>query len=121
MAYQMVAQWGMSDEIGPHVINMGYDNHQGDYWSAPMSLRANKEAERIVNQAYLRGKKILTDNRDLLEKLAQKLLDQDTVTQEELALMMIEENVDTAPYEMYTGLESDKTKLPFQAPFADFF
>lgn len=85
-----------------------------------MNVRVNKEVERLVNQAYFRGKKILTENRGLLEALAQKLLDQDTVTSEELALMMVEYDVQTAPYETYDG-PADKTKLPFQKPVSDYF
>lgn len=116
----MVTQWGMSEEIGPFVVNMGMQGQEGEPWGPTMNVRVNMEVERLVNQAYIRAKKILTENRELLEALSQKLLDQDTVTAEELALMMVEYDVQTAPYETYDG-PADKTKLPFKKPVSDYF
>lgn len=120
LAFQMVTQWGMSEEIGPFVVNMGMQGQEGEQWGPTMNVRVNMEVERLVNQAYFRAKKILTDNRPLLEGLAQKLRDQDTVTAEELSLMMLEYNVQTAPYETFDG-PADKSLLPFQSPVSDYF
>ncbi|CAM9096296.1 unnamed protein product [Laminaria digitata] len=120
IAFQMVTQWGMSEEIGPFVVNMGMQGQEGDQWGPTMNVRVNMEVERLVNQAYFRAKKILTENRALLDVLAEKLLEQDTVTSEELSLMIAENAVETAPYETYDG-PADKTKLPFQKPVSDYF
>ncbi|CAM9947844.1 unnamed protein product [Hapterophycus canaliculatus] len=92
----MVTQWGMSEEIGPFVVNMGMDGMEGEQWGPTMNVRVNIEVERLVNQAYFRAKTILTENKELMEKLAQKLLDQDTVTSEELSLMIAENAIETA-------------------------
>lgn len=116
----MVTQWGMSEEIGPFVVNMGMQGQEGDQWGPTMNVRVNMEVERLVNQAYFRAKKILTENRALMEVLAQKLLDQDTVTSEELSLMIADNKVETAPYETYDG-PADKALLPFQKPVSDYF
>eukprot|EP00904_Undaria_pinnatifida_P010777 jgi/Undpi1/682/HiC_scaffold_10.g04146.m1 len=120
IAFQMVTQWGMSEEIGPFVVNMGMQGQEGDQWGPTMNVRVNMEVERLVNQAYFRAKKILTENRALLDVLAEKLLEQDTVTSEELSLMIAQNAVETAPYETYDG-PADKTKLPFQKPVSDYF
>lgn len=120
IAFRMITQWGMSDEIGPFVVNMGMDGMEGEQWGPTMNVRVNMEVERLVNQAYFRAKTILTDNKDLMEKLAQKLLDQDTVTQEELTLMIAENAIETAPYRSYDG-PAEQTKLPFQKPVSDYF
>lgn len=120
IAFQMVTQWGMSEEIGPFVVNMGMQGQEGDQWGPTMNVRVNMEVERLVNQAYFRAKKILTENRPLLDTLSQKLLDQDTVTAEELSLMIAQNDVQTAPYETYDG-PADKTLLPFQQPVSDYF
>lgn len=120
MAYRMITQWGMSEEIGPYVVNMGFQGQEGEQWGPTMNVRINLEVERLVNQAYFRAKQILSGNMELMEGLSQKLLDQDTVTSEELALMMMEYNVKTAPYETYDG-PVDNTKLPFQQPVSDYF
>lgn len=120
IAFRMVTQWGMSEEIGPFVVNMGMQGQEGEQWGPTMNVRVNMEVERLVNQAYFRAKKILTDNRPLLDALAEKLLDQDTVTSEELSLMIAQYNVETAPYETYDG-PADKALLPFQKPVSDYF
>eukprot|EP00903_Cladosiphon_okamuranus_P017378 g16009.t1 len=120
IAFQMVTQWGMSEEIGPFVVNMGMDGMEGEQWGPTMNVRVNMEVERLVNQAYFRAKTILTDNKELMEILAQKLLDQDTVTSEELSLMIAENAIETAPYRSYDG-PAEQTKLPFQKPVSDYF
>ncbi|CAM9252067.1 unnamed protein product [Choristocarpus tenellus] len=120
IAYRMVAQWGMSEKIGPFVVNSGMPGQDGEQWGPTMNVRINVEVERLVTQAYLRAKKILTDNRQLMEVLAQKLLDQDTVTAEELAMLMVEYEVESAPYESYDG-EPEPDVLPFRKPVADYW
>ncbi|CAM9899560.1 unnamed protein product [Discosporangium mesarthrocarpum] len=119
IANRMVAQWGMSKEIGPFVVNTGLQGQQGsDEWGPSMVQRVNLEVERLVEQAYYRGKQILVDNRDLLDALAQKLIEQDTVSQEELALLLVQYDAQTAPYGVYEGV-SDKSKLPFKEPVSN--
>eukprot|EP00752_Nemacystus_decipiens_P001462 g1438.t1 len=120
IAFQMVTQWGMSEEIGPFVVNMGMEGMEGEQWGPTMNVRVNMEVERLVNQAYFRAKTILTDNKELMEILAQKLLDQDTVTSEELSLMIAENAIETAPYRSYDG-PAEQTNLPFQKPVSDYF
>ena len=120
IAFQMVTQWGMSEEIGPFVVNMGMDGMEGEQWGPTMNVRVNIEVERLVNQAYFRAKTILTENKGLMEILAQKLLDQDTVTSEELSLMIAENAIETAPYRSYDG-PAEQTNLPFQKPVSDYF
>lgn len=120
IAFQMVTQWGMSEEIGPFVVNMGMDGMEGEQWGPTMNVRVNIEVERLVNQAYFRAKTILSENRELMEILAQKLLDQDTVTSEELSLMIAENAIETAPYRAYDGA-AEQTNLPFQKPVSDYF
>lgn len=116
----MVTQWGMSEEIGPFVVNTGRQGQNGDEWGPLMNARVNVEVERLVNKAYFRAKTILTENRGLMDKLALKLLDQDMVTSEELSLLILENKVETAPYQTYDG-PSDDGKLPFQKPVSEFF
>lgn len=120
IAFQMVTQWGMSEEIGPFVVNMGMDGMEGEQWGPTMNVRVNIEVERLVNQAYFRAKTILSENKELMEILAQKLLDQDTVTSEELSLMIAENAIETAPYRSYDGA-AEQTNLPFQKPVSDYF
>ena len=66
-----------------------------------------------MNNAYLLAKKILLDNRDLLEKLKEVLVDQEVVSAEEFQMLLVEYKAQTVGYEVL-GEEKNREKLPFQ-------
>jgi Peptidase family M41 len=76
----------------------------GTPWGPKITQTVDEEIERIVNNAYVRCKEILTKNMDLLERLAQRLLEVESVTAEELSVMIMEQGTDLwmSPYGMYT-------------------
>jgi ATP-dependent Zn protease len=74
-------------------------------WGPKITQTVDEEIERIVNNAYVRCKEILTKNMDLLERLAQRLLEVESVTAEELSVMIMEQGTDLwmSPYgKLYT-------------------
>jgi cell division protease FtsH len=107
-ARRMVMEFGMSDQIGP--VNLEGDGD--DVWGYEIMELAESEVERIVNQAYVVGKKVLTENRVLLEKTAEKLLDQDQVSAEEFQLLIAEHGAYMADYSVYGSAEPEK--LPYK-------
>ncbi|CAM9754980.1 unnamed protein product [Phaeothamnion confervicola] len=122
IARRMVSQWGMSEKVGPLVVGGGGGGNpfmgrsmgeQADSWGSDIMKEVDDEVERVVNNAYLVGKKILQDNKALLESLALKLIEQETVSAEELSLMITEHNVVMGPYGVY-GTDQNREKLPFQ-------
>jgi hypothetical protein len=70
--------------------------------------------ERLVNNAYLVAKKILTENRDLLEHLTKTLMEQEVVSAEEFQMMLVEFKARTIDYAVL-GQEKNREKLPFQS------
>merc|ERR1711988_526176 len=62
---------------------------------------AKREIERLVNRAYATCKDILTSNMELLETVAERLLEQETVSAEEFQVMVMEKGQKMAPYELY--------------------
>ncbi len=85
MARRMVREWGMS-ELGPlsyagkdEPVFLGRDIAQRADYSEDTAIRIDREVERIVQSGYERARKILTDHSDLLEKLAQVLLERESV------------------------------------------
>jgi len=72
-----------------------------------------EEVERLVNNAYLIAKKILLDNRNLLEHLTQTLMEQEVVSAEEFQMMLVEFKARTIDYKVL-GQEKNREKLPFQ-------
>jgi len=86
MAKAMVTKWGLSDKVG--TIDYSPDN-SGGYpvareVSEETSKLINSETKRIVDEALQRAKQILTDKKADLEKLAQGLLEFETLSGDEI-------------------------------------
>jgi cell division protease FtsH len=87
----MVTRLGMSIELGPMVygqkdemVFLGKEfTEQRDY-SESVAEKIDIEVKQLVSDAYQRAKDILEQHRDVLEELAQKLLEQETIDAKEL-------------------------------------
>ena len=88
----MIMQYGMSDVLGPvaygesqnHQVFLGRDiNHQRNY-SEEVASEIDKEVRKYMEEAYEACRKILTENRDKLELIAQALMERETLTAKEL-------------------------------------
>lgn len=90
MARSMVTRLGMSSELGPMVygkkeelIFLGREiSEQRDYSEAVAEL-IDQEVRRLVADAYDSARKILTQYREKLDLIAQKLLEVETLTRDE--------------------------------------
>ena len=94
IARAMVTVYGMSN-LGP----IQYDNPQGsvflgrDYTaernhSGEIAFEIDKEVRRIIDEAYENAKKIILENRDLLDRLVEALMDYETLTAEQIQLIV---------------------------------
>jgi len=122
IAGRMVKEWGMSPRVGPLALRepsgnqpfMGRGMGQSQtQWGGQINALADMEVDRLVANAYARCKKILTENRVLLDQLAEALLEQETVSAEEFQLMIAENGKYMAPYELYPGKYQYDIPLPF--------
>ena len=67
---------------------MGRDfGHQRDY-SEQVAYEIDQEIKRIVDERYDLAKKLLTENRDMLEKISKELLDKETIDEKEFEAIM---------------------------------
>ncbi len=90
LARTMVMRYGMSDKLGPMtfgrretMVFLGRDiGEQRDY-SETVAQEIDAEVRRIVDEAYQRAQTILTEKRDRLEAVAQRLLEVETIGQAE--------------------------------------
>jgi len=123
IAKRMVMQWGMSDKVGRVALEspesggpfMGRAmGMQQTKWGSKVMGEVDIEIERVVNNAYMTAKKVLLDNKDLLDHLARTLLEQETVSAEEFQMMLVKFNAQCVPYEVI-GDEINRDKLPFQS------
>ncbi|MGQ1945884.1 ATP-dependent zinc metalloprotease FtsH [Geofilum sp. OHC36d9] len=86
-AYAMVAYFGMSPKIG----NLSYfdSTGQNEYtfqkpYSEQTALLIDQEASRIIEEQYVRAKKILEENSDKHKQLAELLLEREVIFSEDL-------------------------------------
>ncbi|MGB3588394.1 MAG: peptidase M41, partial [Tunicatimonas sp.] len=86
MAYSMVTVYGMNEKLGNVSF---YDSRQPDYnftkpYSEATAQTIDEEVRALIDRAYERTKKLLTDKRDQLEALAKQLLDKEILFQNDL-------------------------------------
>lgn len=95
MARKMVTAWGMSDKLGNMAygknqanVFMGRDfGHQRDY-SEQVAYEIDQEIKNIVDERYELAKKLLIENRDMLEAISRELLDKETIDEKEFEDIM---------------------------------
>ena len=88
----MIMQYGMSDVLGPiaygegmdHQVFLGRDFSSQRNYSEEVAGEIDKEVHRYMEEAYTECKKILLENREALERIAQALMDKETLTAAEL-------------------------------------
>jgi cell division protease FtsH len=106
MAKAMVAQWGMSDKVGPVFYGedqqesyLGGGNGTGRGASGTTKALIDAEVKRIIEEAYERAKKTLQDNYDQLDTLAKGLLEYETLSGEEIRQLLAGEELRRDPAE----------------------
>ena len=86
MARAMVTQWGMSKKLGmvlygegDEYVFLGKDLAQGKTYSEQTAQEIDTEVRRLVDEGYQRASKLISDNRDKLELIANALLEYETL------------------------------------------
>jgi cell division protease FtsH len=91
IAQRMVRLWGMSEELGPLSYGKGEEqvflgreiSHPRDY-SEETARKIDEEVTILIKNSCKRAKEILKENIDILHKLAELLLEKETVKGDEL-------------------------------------
>ncbi|MCC0176249.1 ATP-dependent zinc metalloprotease FtsH3 [Waterburya agarophytonicola K14] len=103
VARQMVTRFGMSDRLGPVALGrqngnvfMGRDIASDRDFSNETAAAIDEEVRNYVDQAYSRAKKVLIDNRHILDRLAEMLIEKETVEADELQTVLNENDVKMA-------------------------
>ncbi len=88
LAKNMVALYGMSDELGlmaPATVTSAYlDGYSQMDCSQETAAAVDQAVQKILNKAYADAKQLLTENRALLDEIAEYLLSKETITGDEL-------------------------------------
>ena len=94
-ARSMVTEWGMSNKLGPQRYN---DNEEEVFLGHSVAQRKNvsdataelidQEVKEIIEAGQRKAREVLTENRDSLDRLAKALLEHETLTGDQVALLV---------------------------------
>ena len=99
----MVTQYGMSDKFG--LMSTASVQHQyldGQAYmdcSQETAAEVDKEVMRLLDEAYGDAKRVLTENRSLLDEISEFLLVKETITGDELMAFVNADKKSEAPAE----------------------
>ena len=95
IARRYVSQWGLSDAIGPVLVGdneqelfLGRDIQHRREVSEKTAQLVDTEVSRLINESYSRAKQVLTENLDLLHRVAAALLERETLTREDIKVLV---------------------------------
>jgi cell division protease FtsH len=92
IARAMVTQFGMSEKLGPvtygekeELIFLGRELSEQRNYSDETAEEIDEEVKRIVSDAYKTAKNLLLQYRHILDTVAKRLLEQETLDADEFA------------------------------------
>lgn len=94
IAKAMVRSWGMSSlgpiqyDDGTGNVFLGRDYGSGSNYSGEIAYEIDKEIRKIINECYNQAKKLIEDNKDLLTLIAENLIEEETITSEQINNLM---------------------------------
>ncbi len=104
LARKMICEWGMSKKLGPLTFGqkeeslfLGRDISRSQDFSEETAKIIDEEVRELVVSAYNRAKDILTENRDLLRRFAEALLEYETVDSDDIDTLMRGEKLTRKP------------------------
>ena len=105
VARQMVTRFGMSDRLGPVALGraqggmfLGRDIAAERDFSEDTAAAIDEEVSDLVSVAYKRATSVLSNNRSVLDELADMLVEKETVDAEDLQELLIRSQVQVAEY-----------------------
>jgi len=96
IARKMVKEYGMSDRLGPvalghkeEMVFLGRDIGEQKNYSEKVAEAIDEEIRRLIDQGYMEAIRILTEKRDVLDRLAAVLVTEETIEGERLERVFV--------------------------------
>lgn len=110
IARRMVTEFGMSDKLGPlqfgqqsgGQVFLGRDIGNEQNYSDAIAYEIDLEIQRFIKESYERCKKILIENRDKLDLIANTLLEVETLNAEQIKYLVDHGHLPENPEELAT-------------------
>ena len=94
IARAMVTTYGMSDDLGPMTygtnddeVFLGRDFNKIRNYSEEVAAKIDNEMRRIIDAAYHKTESLLSENMDKLHRVAQALLEKETISGKEFEML----------------------------------
>jgi len=95
LARSLVTEYGMSEKLGPislgekeELVFLGRELGTHQNYSQSVAETIDKEIKNFLKMAYETAKKIITQRRKKLEKIAKRLIEKETIERDEFAAIM---------------------------------
>ena len=118
IARSMVTEYGMS-KLGPMMLEepsgnafLGRDYTKNRNVSDIVAHEIDEEMRNIINECYERTKKLIKENKKLLELLANTLLEEETITKEQIDYLVENGHLPKAEKEIKEEKENTKKEEP---------
>nr|WP_239121410.1 ATP-dependent zinc metalloprotease FtsH3 [Spirulina major] len=105
VARQMITRFGMSDVLGPVALGrqnsnvfLGREIASDRDFSDETAALIDEEVRKLVDVAYSRATQVLTENRTILDRLAEMLVEKETVDAEELQELLNTNDIKMAAF-----------------------
>ncbi|KAK3604007.1 hypothetical protein CHS0354_026806 [Potamilus streckersoni] len=90
MAFRMVTRWGMNERLGALTVEHDHDGkflpmeyHKSRQASERTLQEVDQETRKLLKHCYEQAKRIITENTDKLHKVADALLEKETISADE--------------------------------------
>jgi cell division protease FtsH len=105
VARQMITKFGMSEKIGPVALGqsqggmfLGRDMNATRDFSEETAATIDVEVSELVDTAYKRATKVLSENRSVLDEMASMLIERETIDTEDIQDLLNRSEVKVANY-----------------------
>ena len=83
IAKKMIVVYGMNEKVGPISMNLERDPYQINLYGDNFENTIGKEIEVLLKEAFNKAYSLLQNNRDILDRVANALIQKETLTAEE--------------------------------------
>jgi cell division protease FtsH len=97
LARKMVTEYGMSDKLGPRtfgkreeLVFLGREIHEQRNYSEKVAEEIDNEVKSLIQRAYSTAKRILSENKERLKLIAERLITKETIEEDEFAALLKE-------------------------------
>lgn len=114
IAKRMITQYGMNEKLGPMTygtddeqVFMGKDFGGGKQYSEEVASTIDSEMRKLIDTAYNRAEELLENNIEILHRIAQSLLEKETLDAKEFERLFLNESLSQSDEEIVEDIEED--------------